>query len=131
MAHKFILCLDFDGVIHRYDSGWRGVSVIPDPPVDGAADFLREAAARFKICIYSSRSKSLRGRRAMRRFMRTHFHIPLTFSPDHTSDFLDEEISYPWFKPPAMVTLDDRAMTFTGKWPTMRELEDFSPWNRA
>ena len=27
---KPILCLDFDGVIHRYDSGWKGADVIPD-----------------------------------------------------------------------------------------------------
>lgn len=29
---KPILCLDFDGVIHSYASGWKGADVIPDPP---------------------------------------------------------------------------------------------------
>ena len=28
---KPILCLDFDGVIHSYISGWKGADVIPDP----------------------------------------------------------------------------------------------------
>jgi len=28
---KPILCLDFDGVIHSYSSGWKGADVIPDP----------------------------------------------------------------------------------------------------
>lgn len=32
---KPILCLDFDGVIHSYSSGWKGADVIPDPPVAG------------------------------------------------------------------------------------------------
>ena len=37
---KPILCLDFDGVIHSYSSGWKGAAVIPDPPVDGAMRFI-------------------------------------------------------------------------------------------
>jgi hypothetical protein len=32
---KPILCLDFDGVLHSYTSGWKGAAVIPDPPVPG------------------------------------------------------------------------------------------------
>jgi len=40
---KPILCLDFDGVIHSYSSGWKGADVIPDPPVPGAFDFIRRA----------------------------------------------------------------------------------------
>ena len=37
---KPILCLDFDGVPHSYTSGWKGVDIIPDPPVPGAMQFL-------------------------------------------------------------------------------------------
>lgn len=35
---KPILCLDFDGVIHRYDSGWKGPLVIADGVTDGFFD---------------------------------------------------------------------------------------------
>jgi hypothetical protein len=53
------ICVDFDGVIHSYTSGWKGAVVIPDPPVEGAFAWLKEMTARgdFRINIYSSRSK--------------------------------------------------------------------------
>ena len=40
---KPILCMDFDGVIHSYESGWRGATIIPDVPVEGALEFLKAA----------------------------------------------------------------------------------------
>jgi len=33
-------------------------------------------------------------------------------------------------KPPALVTLDDRASTFTGTWPKVADLLAFKPWNK-
>ena len=46
---KPILCLDFDGVIHSYASGWKGADVIPDAAVPGAMEFLRTwTAASFQ-----------------------------------------------------------------------------------
>lgn len=127
---KPILCLDFDGVIHSYTSGWKGAGIANDPPVPGAEEFLHEATKQFDVHIYSSRSKSLAGRRCMKRYMREHFHTPLTFSPNHTWDFLDEELHWPWFKPSAFITIDDRALTFTGEWPRPDALRAFKPWNK-
>src|SRR5690348_3599913 len=77
-----IICVDFDGVVHSYSSGWKGVSVIPDPPVPGAIEWIRDHLPvpdelGGSVCgpyegpivqIYSSRSKSWFGRRAMRRW---------------------------------------------------------------
>jgi hypothetical protein len=127
---KPILCLDFDGVIHSYRSGWQGSHRADDPPVDGAVEFLQEATRHFKVAIYSSRSKSLRGRACMKRYMRKHFAVPLTFSMDHEYDYLHEELSYPWFKPSAFLTIDDRAITFSGSWPDAQALKSFRPWNK-
>ena len=62
---KPILCLDFDGVIHSYSGKWAGMGVVNDPPVPGVADWIEEASKHFVIAVYSSRSKSLRGRRAI------------------------------------------------------------------
>ena len=39
-------------------------------------------------------------------------------------------IKWPTEKPPAMVTLDDRAITFTGEWPSIETLLAFKPWNK-
>lgn len=127
---KPILCLDFDGVIHSYTSGWQGAGVANDPPVAGASEFLHEATKHFRVAIYSSRSKSFGGRACMKRYMCRHFDQMLTFSPDHRMDFLYEELSYPWFKPSAFLTIDDRAITFLGEWPTIDAMKSFQPWNK-
>ena len=128
--HKPILCVDFDGCLHSYASGWQGVHRADDPPVVGAVGFLFNATKLFKVAIYSSRSKSLRGRACMKRYMRTHFATRLTFSPDHEWDFLYEEVFYPWFKPAAFLTIDDRAICFDGNWAKLdpQELRYFKPW---
>ena len=130
MKKKPILCLDFDGVIHSYTSGWQGAGVANDPPVPGTADFLHEATKRFTVAIYSSRSKSFAGRACMKQYMRKHFDHSLYGSEDHSWDFLHEELKYPWFKPSAYVTIDDRAITFEGVWPTIDALFAFKPWNK-
>lgn len=129
---KPILCLDFDGVIHSYSSGWQGLGVCNDPPVEGTLSFLIEAAKFFRICIYSSRSRSLKGRRAMKNYMKENFETYLTFSPEHDRDTLYEYLEWPWFKPSAFVTIDDRALTFSGDWADFdpNELKKFKPWNK-
>lgn len=115
-----ILCLDFDGVIHSYTSGWKGFGNIPDPPVEGAFDFIREAMKFFDVQVYSSRSSQPGGVHAMKTWMREH-------STDHA---MVDALSWPTQKPAAFVTIDDRAITFTGKWPDMTTLRDFKPWNK-
>ncbi|MES2781895.1 MAG: hypothetical protein V4657_03800 [Pseudomonadota bacterium] len=68
----------------------------------------------------------------MKRYMRERFEIYLTFSPDHRYDTLYEHLEFPWFKPPALITIDDRALTFTGDWSdfSMGALSAFKPWNK-
>ena len=41
-----------------------------------------------------------------------------------------DDIDFPTEKPPAHLTIDDRAMQFTGTWPGLDEVRNFVPWNK-
>ena len=125
---KPILCLDWDGVIHAYTSGWQGVTVIPDGPVPGAAAFIAAAVDRFRVCIYSSRSDSAEGIGAMQAYLMLWLQGELGLD---TGLAIWQKVEWPTTKPPALVTIDDRAVTFTGVWPSLDELAAFRPWNAA
>ncbi len=115
---KPILCLDFDGVIHSYESGWHGnAEIILDLPVLGAFDFIRHASQYFDVMIFSSRSNLPGGIEAMKGWFR------LCGGPL-------ELVSFPAQKPTAMITIDDRAITFSGVFPQPEELLKFKPWNK-
>lgn len=125
---KPILCVDFDGVLHSYTSGWKGADIIPDPPVPGAIAFLREAVKHFRVAIFSSRSNQSGGLSAMRQWLG--YHVASERLSDNEELAWASVIDWPLEKPAAMVTLDDRAMTFDGTWPGMETLLSFKPWNK-
>lgn len=127
---KPVLCCDFDGVLHSYTSGWHGAEIIADPPVPGAIDFLRRATEHFQVHVYSSRSHQEGGLAAMQRWVLDH---ATAEAKDRGADALAWvfNLHWPTSKPSAKVTLDDRAVTFTGAWPPLDELLAFEPWNKA
>lgn len=112
---KPILCLDFDGVLHSYTSGWQGFDIIPDKPVEGALDFVKEALNYFDVQVFSSRTKEESGYKAMIRWL-------------EENGFPIDLMRFPMVKPPAFVTLDDRAIQFNGVFPSMSELSSFKSW---
>ena len=126
------LCLDFDGVLHSYSSGWKGAKNIPDPPVDGAIEWVRSLLGcpenvgigprylDFRLAIYSSRSRYFGGRRAMKRWLEKW----------GLDKYEIELIDFPLMKPAAFLQLDDRAITFIGVFPTVEEMKSFVPWNK-
>lgn len=117
--HKKIICVDFDGVIHSYDSGWNGVDVILDAPVLGALTWINDLTSMddFDVQIYSSRSQNPKGVDAMIDWLSKH-------------DFPVAKLSFPTQKPPAWLTIDDRAICFKGTFPTADEMRNFKPWNK-
>lgn len=126
-SRKPILCLDFDGVIHSYTSPWKASDIIPDPPVPGALEFIQEATKNFRVCIYSTRSNTESGLRAMQYWLEDH--IIKEYGSSNLS--WHRQIEFPSSKPSAIVTLDDRALTFDGTWPSMETLLSFKPWNKS
>jgi hypothetical protein len=124
---KPILCLDFDGVVHSYTSRWQGADVIPDPPVEGAIAFLLGALLRFDVVIFSSRSNQPGGLRAMKAWLRHHADGAWHESPAGPGI---EDVRFVTEKPPAIVTIDDRAINFTGTWPSLDSIANFKPWNK-
>jgi hypothetical protein len=135
---KPILCLDFDGVLHSYSSGWKGADVIPDPPTPGAMMFLHQAINYFDVQIYSSRSSQPGGIQAMQDWLNYNvadfFDCTFAGAPsdmDKTEAVLSA-ISFPTSKPAAFLTIDDRALCFTGNWADFypQDLLEFKPWNK-
>lgn len=124
---KPILCLDFDGVLHRYDSGWKGADVIPDPMTDGAAEFLAQAVEVFRVAVFSSRSGQPMGIEAMQVWLRSQLYKRMD---REDADRIFGLIEWPKEKPPAMVTLDDRAVQFRGFWPPIDILRSFKTWQQ-
>jgi len=125
-----ILCLDFDGVIHRYTTPWSGATIIADPPTEGALVALLNYADHFEVHVYSSRSNSPGGREAMQSWLERWMMDDMQFSRGEAEGFVRNTLKWPSEKPPAFLTIDDRCVCFDGTWPGADELREFRPWNR-
>lgn len=114
-----MVCVDFDGVLHSYTSGWKSVDVIPDPPLPGAIQWLWSLIqADFNVQILSARCNEPSGIRAMKQWLIDNglgvaCCAKLTFMPG---------------KPKAHIIIDDRAWRFAGIFPHTQEIRDFKPW---
>jgi hypothetical protein len=117
---KPILCIDFDGVLHSYSSGWKGPTEIPDLPVAHAIEWLNDLISDgyFELAIYSSRSRYEGGIGAMQIWLYNNGFRQLN------------ALSFPTEKPPAFLQIDDRAICFEGLFPHVDTLKAFRPWNK-
>jgi hypothetical protein len=135
---KKILVVDFDGVIHGYQSGWVTATFTPDPPVEGAMEWLYEMSKEFDLRVFSARSDQEGGIQAMATYIKYWAEKQLSnVDPDYKANGLINRVCYdgdawPKAKPPGFVTLDDRVICFRGPgtWPTVEELKAFKPWNK-
>lgn len=127
------LCVDFDGVIHDYAGGWKGPNLVAGGPVPGACQWLAEMVMHYRVCIYSSRSSQPGGRslmaEAIRRWMERSPELPEK-EREHIARRTCEVLEYPTEKPPAYLTIDDRAFLFEGTFPSLEYIRTFKPWNR-
>jgi beta-phosphoglucomutase-like phosphatase (HAD superfamily) len=90
--------VDFDGVIHSSESRWSGADVILDPPVPGMRQAIALVrAAGYRVVVASTRCYQSGGIAAIKRWLERHEIV--------VDDVTGE-------KPPAIVTIDDRALCF-------------------
>lgn len=114
------VAVDFDGVISCYD-GFKGKGIF-GPPIPGVATELAVLRAMgWTIIVNTTRSETW----WVKEYLIEH-EIPwdyVNFNPDnHTRDLSPAKII-------ADVYIDDRAITFTGKWGGMAErVINFRPW---
>ncbi len=99
------------GVLHSYTSGWTGPEPT-DPPVAGAATFVRELVdSRHKVTIMSTRAASMAGLRGMKRWLARH-------------GFPVDRIEISSKKIPADLYVDDRGFRFEGDFDAVRAMVD-------
>ena len=122
MGHKKIICVDFDGVLHKYTSPWESHEIISDGPVPEALNWIRKMMddGRFEIHIYSSRSRFPTGLEAMK----------MWFDEQGLEDNYRDQLKFSATKPAAFMTIDDRAFCFEGTFPDPDWIDSFKPWNK-
>jgi len=125
-----LLCLDFDGVMNSYTSGWikEDPTYLPDDAVPGCFAFINQARQHFDIVIHSSRLRYEGAERSMRNWMVREAQKQ-GFNLQDAED-IEGNVTFSVAKPPAHVTLDDRAIQFNGVFPDLDAIIDFRPWNK-
>lgn len=122
--------VDFDGVIHSYNSRWTSASEVNDPPVvdtetgKDAIQWLTTMlqSGHFEIHIYSKRGTDPKsgGISAMQLWLAEHGLAPRYL----------KRIKWATGKPDYFLIIDDRAIGFDGTFPMPHEVQDFKPWNK-
>lgn len=108
------LAVDFDGVLHQYVTPWIDEATIPDPPVAGAIEWLREVAAEFDIVVLTTRARDEGGIGAVEAWLRANgYDGPVTVTAE---------------KVPAVMYIDDRAWRFSGRFPSLKTIFYAKPW---
>jgi hypothetical protein len=111
---RYTVAVDFDGVIHSYVSGWQGGTVIPDPPVPGAIEWMTEVASVYELVVLTTRAREPGGAEAVKLWLAQN---GLPFPVLVTAE-----------KPMAVFYLDDRGWRFRGRFPTLMTIRRAQPW---
>lgn len=116
---RYTIAPDFDGVIHSYTSPWTTPDVIPDPPVEGAIDWLHEMVETYNVVILSTRGQYFDSQKNVMEYLRNHGYK----GPDLL--VTDKKV-------PALIYPDDRGWRFEGPgtFPTVEQITAARPWNK-
>src|SRR5689334_15343017 len=118
VGERYTIAVDFDGVLHSYTSPWVDAETIPDPPVEGAIEWLREIETKFNVVIFTTRGKTKEGQHAVRYWLHE----------NGWESGMDVMVTAE--KVAALIYIDDRAWRFEGKFPSAREIHAARPWNK-
>lgn len=112
---KKTVVFDFDGVIHSYKSGWKGIDIIPDKPTEGIKDVIEKLRKNnYEVVIVSTRTSEEKGKQAIEKWLEQN---------EIVVDRLCKE------KPPALVYVDDRAICFDGNCDKLVDrISSFKSW---
>jgi hypothetical protein len=128
---KPTIVIGFDSTLAQFEKGFQAIDICAEPPTPGAMQFLWDVSQHFDVAIFSHRSRQLSGRLAMQEWLREYM-TPWMAGQGLgilAEDFL-ANIKWPIHKPPAFLSIDARAMMFTGIWPEIDTLRHFKPWNK-
>lgn len=115
---RYTIAVDFDGVIHRYDTPFIAPETIPDEPVDGAIEWLKQISKDFDVVIFTTRARTTEGVLAVREWLTSRGFGGMPYAVTDR-------------KPAALIYIDDRAYRFDGThFPTKDEIHQARPWHK-
>lgn len=121
---RWTVAVDFDGVLHSYVSGWQGADVIPDPPVDGAIDWLHDLLEHFDVVVLTTRAREEGGVMAVTLWLASN-----GLGVVGAERNLVGSVVVTAEKVPALVYIDDRAFRFRGRFPDVQHIRHgLKPW---
>ena len=116
MAPPRVIAIDFDGVIHSFTSGWQGALKANDPIVPGIKEVIAELRQDYQVIVMSSRCLHPGGTKTIEKYLNKYGII--------VDGITGEKI-------PALVYVDDRAITFRQAEGMVDQIRKFEPWHRG
>jgi len=113
---KKTILFDFDGVIHSYTSGWKGIDVIEDEPVPGVKKMIKDLRKNYIVKIHSTRCTEDKGIKAIEKYLKKH-----GIKVDGITKTKEK----------AYLIVDDRCICFDGNSSNLIDkIENFKVWNK-
>jgi len=112
------ILVDFDGTIYSYESGWVGVTSLPDGPNEGAKEAIEEMRRLgYRAVVCSARACAPGGSGAIQEWLDKH-------------EIEVDGVTH--VKEPHMAIIDDRGVEFNGDWPAaLKKALTTKPWYLA
>ena len=148
-----IICFDFDGVLHAYTTPWEAAHIIPDGCIPGSIEALLEYSKSFRIAIFSARSNQLDGIPSMQTWLKKQLiswikdtqsvkdtirkYELANYKPESDNELFEldnwasniiRKIEWPVTKLPSKLYIDDNGFRFTGRWPSVKEINNMESW---